>query len=121
MMLGVVRSRGHLWLAARPESVVAWRSAGPHLELAEADRWLEPEDTRAWEAASPQRHTLASWFWHDYDGERRNEIAFTGVGLDRHRICSALDAALLTDAELPLGPGGWASIPDPLLSGPDSP
>ncbi|MBG0851606.1 GTP-binding protein [Streptomyces spinoverrucosus] len=121
VLCGVVRSRGHLWLAGRPDSVVAWRSAGPHLELAEADRWLEQGDAPAWEAASPQRRTLASWFWHDYYGERRNELTFTGVGLDPHRIRSALDAALLTDAELSLGREGWAAIPDPLLGGPDAP
>ncbi|WP_307673098.1 GTP-binding protein [Streptomyces sp. V4I2] len=59
-MGGVVRGRGHLWLCSRPDSVVTWRSAGAHLELREADRWLEPAHTRAWQAASPQRRALAS-------------------------------------------------------------
>jgi G3E family GTPase len=66
VMRGVVRSRGHLWLSSRPDSVVTWRSAGAHLDLREAGRWLEPEETLAWQAATPQRRTLASWFWHDY-------------------------------------------------------
>lgn len=121
VMCGVVRSRGHLWLSSRPESIVTWRSAGPHLELREAGSWLEPDTRRAWEAVSPQRRTLASWFWHDYYGERRNEITFTGTDLDAQRIRSALSAALLTDAELSLGREGWTSIPDPLLSDGDPP
>ncbi|MEU5001295.1 GTP-binding protein [Streptomyces sp. NPDC021622] len=116
VMFGVVRSRGHLWLTSRPDTVVTWRSAGAHLELREADRWLEEASPRAWEAATPQRRTLASWFWHDYYGERRNELVFTGIDLDDQRIRSALDAALLTDAELALGREGWTAIPDPLLS-----
>ncbi|MFF4948683.1 GTP-binding protein [Streptomyces chattanoogensis] len=115
VMAGVVRSRGHLWLCSRPEAVMAWRSAGAHLELREADRWLEPETESEWRAASPQRRTLASWFWHDYYGERRNDITFTGTGLDPDRLCSALDAALLDDTELSLGSDGWADFPDPLL------
>ncbi|MEE1768118.1 GTP-binding protein [Streptomyces sp. JV185] len=116
VMRGVVRSRGHLWLSSRPDSVVTWRSAGAHLELREADRWLEPEEARAWQAATPQRRTLASWFWHDYYGERRNEIVFTGVDLDERAIRLALDEALLTDHELAQGREEWAAIPYPLLS-----
>ncbi|MFE1777052.1 GTP-binding protein [Streptomyces sp. NPDC059008] len=115
VMAGVVRSRGHLWLSSRPEAVVTWRSAGTHMELRAADRWLESETDSAWRAASPQRRTLASWFWHDYYGERRNEITFTGTDLDPDRLRSALDAALLDDTELSLGADGWADFPDPLL------
>lgn len=114
-MRGVVRGRGHLWLCSRPDSVVTWRSAGAHLELGEADRWLEPADARAWQAASPQRRALASWFWDDYYGERRNEITLIGTSLDGPAIRSALDAALLADAELSLGQEGWTTVPDPLL------
>ncbi|MBP2363632.1 hypothetical protein JOF59_006124 [Streptomyces clavifer] len=33
VMRGVTRSRGHLWLSSRPDSVVTWRSAGAHLDL----------------------------------------------------------------------------------------
>jgi G3E family GTPase len=114
-MLGVLRSRGCLWLASRPDAVVTWRSAGSHLEIREADRWLGGRASPAWEAASPQRRTLACWFWDDYYGERRNEIAFTGAGLDLNRIAGALDGALLTDTELSLGPEGWSDLRDPLL------
>ncbi|MEU3404964.1 GTP-binding protein [Streptomyces sp. NPDC006670] len=114
----MARSRGHLWLASRPDAVVTWRSAGAHLELRVADSWLESADATAWKAASPQRRTLASWFWHDYYGERRNEIVFTGIHLDEQRVRSALDEALLTDAELSRGRDGWTAIPDPLLGSP---
>ncbi|MFD7834633.1 GTP-binding protein [Streptomyces sp. NPDC059761] len=118
VMIGAARSRGHLWLCSRPDAVVSWRSAGAHLELFEADRWLEAGDRSVWEAASPQRRTLASWFWHDYYGERRNEIVFTGIDLNEQRIRSALDEALLTDTELSSGRECWTAIPDPLLGSP---
>ncbi|MGW3957007.1 GTP-binding protein [Streptomyces sp. NPDC004752] len=115
VMAGVVRGRGHLWLCSRPDAVVTWRSAGAYLEMREADRWLDEDDARGWQTASPQRRTVASWFWHDYYGERRNEITLTGIGLDQEAVRSALDQALLTDVELSLGRQGWTSIPDPLL------
>lgn len=115
VMLGVLRSRGHLWLASRPGAVVTWRSAGGHLEIREADRWLESSASPAWETATPQRRTLACWFWDDYYGERRNEITFTGAGPDLGRIVGALDSALLSDSELSLGPEVWKALSDPLL------
>ncbi|MFE7712932.1 GTP-binding protein [Streptomyces sp. NPDC057486] len=65
VMLRVLRSRGHLWLANRPDTVINWRSTGPHHDARESDRWLKDSDTRAWEAASAQRRTLACWFWGD--------------------------------------------------------
>ncbi|MEU6346210.1 GTP-binding protein [Streptomyces sp. NPDC046977] len=115
VMFGVLRSRGHLWLCSRPEAVVLWRSAGPHLELLESGHWLKEDDISAWQTASAQRRTMASWFLHTRFGERRNEIAFTGALLDHCRIRGALDAALLDDSELALGPQSWASVHDPLL------
>ncbi|WP_431046515.1 GTP-binding protein [Streptomyces sp. P1-3] len=112
---GVVRGRGHLWLAGRPDTIVVWRSAGGHVELAEAGRWLARDDAEAWRRASPERRTLAAWFWDDHYGERRNEIVFTGGGLDQDRIRTGLDAALLDDGELALGAAEWARFPDPLF------
>ncbi|WP_395360469.1 GTP-binding protein [Streptomyces sp. YH02] len=116
VMLGVLRSRGHLWLSNRPDAVISWRSAGPHLDLRETGRWLEEADARAWQAASAQRRTLASWFWDGPFGERRSEIGFTGAHLDIERIARELDAALLTDAELALGRASWSDWTDPLFS-----
>ncbi|WP_405705974.1 GTP-binding protein [Streptomyces sp. NBC_00069] len=113
--LGALRSRGHLWPANRPESAATWRSAGGHPEIREADHWLEAPASPAWEAASPQRRPLACWFRDAYYGERRNEIVFTGAGLDADRIGGALDSALLTDSELSLGHEGWRTLNDPLL------
>ncbi|WKX68814.1 GTP-binding protein [Streptomyces sp. XD-27] len=112
---GVVRGRGHLWLAGRPDTIVSWRSAGGHVELAEAGRWLARDDAEAWRRASPERRTLAAWFWDDYYEERRNEIVFTGGGLDPDRVRAELDAALLDDGELALGAAEWARFPDPLF------
>jgi G3E family GTPase len=115
IMSGLLRSRGHLWLATRPQSVVSWLSAGRHLELREAGTWLQDGDPSAWRDASPQRRTLASWFWDDYYGERRNEIVFTGADLDEDWLRGILDATLLDDGDLARGAEGWADLPDPLL------
>ncbi|MFJ4340642.1 GTP-binding protein [Streptomyces sp. NPDC088915] len=115
VMSGVLRSRGHLWLASRPGAVVTWRSAGGRPEIREADRWLEAHASPEWAAASPQRRTLACWFWGDHYGERRNEIVLTGTDRDVGRITGALHEALLDHAGLSLGRGSWRRLNDPLL------
>lgn len=112
VMSGVVRSRGHVWLPTCPEEVVSWRSAGRHIELREAGRWLEDFDASGWRDASPLRRTLASWFWDDLYGERRNELVFTGgPDLDQDRLRAALDLALLDDEELSRGADFWRHRP----------
>jgi G3E family GTPase len=70
---GVVRSRGHVWLADRPRVRLRWEQAGGSLSLGEPERW---------------RHLPGC------------ELVLTGVGLDAASALAGLDACLTTDAEL---------------------
>jgi len=47
-------------------------------------------------------------------GDKRQEIVFMGSGMDQKAIRAALDACLLTDKEMALGPEGWFDFEDPL-------
>ncbi|MEU7095666.1 CobW family GTP-binding protein [Kitasatospora aureofaciens] len=100
---GVIRGRGHLWLANRPQSIHRWESAGEHLAIETAGTWLPEQDDSAWRSASPQRRTFAALFWDPYYGERRCELTLTGIDLDVPALHRLLDSCLLTDAELALG------------------
>ena len=51
--------------------------------------------------------------WDPAWGDRRQELAVIGVGLDEQRVREELDACLLTDREMRLGPAGWQGLPDP--------
>ncbi|WP_374111606.1 GTP-binding protein [Pseudonocardia sp. ICBG1142] len=55
--------------------------------------------------------------WDDAVGDCRQELVFIGQGIDRDRLFADLDACLLTDAEIGLGPDGWDALPDPLGTG----
>ncbi|MFT3763330.1 MAG: GTP-binding protein [Pseudoxanthomonas sp.] len=78
----------------------------------QAARWsaplpspLEVPDTREYRAM--QR------LWHPLWGDRRQELAVIGVGLDEIRTRVELEACLLNDEEMALGPDGWLELPDP--------
>lgn len=113
--------------ACRMRSMVAAARPGPrglvgHLN-AQACSWIRR--TRnfrpSWSSPCSTRPTTrggVGWGGDRYSRERHNELTFTGVGLDPHRIRSALDAALLAGAEVPLGQEGWAAIPDPCSAAP---
>ncbi|MEU4118459.1 GTP-binding protein [Kitasatospora sp. NPDC028055] len=113
---GIVRGRGHLWLANRPHSIHRWDFAGEHLAIQNTGSWLPEHDGKAWHAASSQRRTLASLLWDPYYGERRCELTFTGIDLDVPELHRQLNECLLTDAELSLGAEHWGLSDDPFAT-----
>eukprot|EP00878_Enallax_costatus_P042822 GHUV01050309.1.p1 GENE.GHUV01050309.1~~GHUV01050309.1.p1 ORF type:complete len:159 (+),score=22.87 GHUV01050309.1:1134-1610(+) len=53
-------------------------------------------------------------YWHPVWGDRCQELVWIGVDMDEAGIHCMLDACLLSDAEMSLGPEGWAALDDPL-------
>ena len=79
LVAGVVRSRGHLWLADRPHQRVAWESAGATLALGDPEPWQELPGS---------------------------ELVLTGVDLDGEALRTRLDACLATAGDL-TGEATW--------------
>jgi G3E family GTPase len=107
---GVIRAKGHFWVATRPDWVAEFSLAGAISSVAPLGRW--------WASVPPERlptHPEAkaeiAAKWAEPWGDRRQEIVFIGAGLDRKAITAALDAALLTTCDFT--PGAWAKLPDP--------
>ncbi|HWR49438.1 MAG TPA: GTP-binding protein [Pseudonocardiaceae bacterium] len=113
LLKGVVRSRGRVWLATRPEAVLWMESAGGGLHLGVAGDWLAAGDAAAWAAADPERVAMAALNWHHRWGDRRQELAVLTHAADPGEITAALRAALLTEAELAAGENTWRTYPDP--------
>lgn len=61
----------------------------------------------------PREYAVMSARWHPQWGDRRQELAVIGVGLDEAVARDALDACLLTEAELVRGPSAWLNLADP--------
>jgi len=107
---GVVRSKGFLWLASRPDVQALWSQAGSSgrcdpvgVPVAVSGEWPDDPDERA---------ELASR-WHPVFGDRQQELVFIGVGLDADGLRTALADCLLSDREISAGEDTWRALPDP--------
>jgi G3E family GTPase len=111
---GVVRTRGRIWLANRPDECLWLESAGGGLRVGHAGKWLAAaEDPRAWQDAEPERRTAAALRWHPRWGDRTQELTVLVAGADPDTLHAKLSSALLTHDELAAGPGTWQHYPDP--------
>ncbi|MFY1702878.1 CobW family GTP-binding protein [Micromonospora sp. WMMA1923] len=109
----VIRSRGHLWLASQPDTVVAWEFAGGGLTMGSLGHWLVSLPADRWEHVEDQRRLAAALEWDPYYGDRHQHLVFIGLDLDPVELHRALAGCLLTDAELADGEDTWRSYPDP--------
>ncbi|ROO60480.1 G3E family GTPase [Micromonospora sp. Llam0] len=109
----MVRSRGHLWLASQPDTVVAWEFAGGGLSMGSLGHWLVslPEDR--WEHVHDQRRLAAALQWDPYYGDRHQHLVFIGLDADPAELHRTLTGCLLTDAELADGEETWRTYHDP--------
>jgi G3E family GTPase len=107
---GVIRAKGHFWLATRPDWVGEYSLAGAMATTSGLGRWWAavPKDrwpeNRAWRARVMEQ-------WDPVFADRRQELVFIGAALDEAGIRTALDACLVGDDRF--APDDWAHLPDP--------
>ncbi|GLZ47916.1 putative cobalamin synthesis protein [Actinomycetospora sp. NBRC 106375] len=112
LLHGTVRVRGRVWVASQPEHVLWLESAGGALQIGPAGTWLAA-DPQAWDDAGDERRAAAALSWDERFGDREQQIVALVHDAAPAGIVEALDAALLTDAELALGEEAWRRFPDP--------
>ncbi|MDE4176482.1 GTP-binding protein [Phaeobacter sp. PT47_59] len=107
---GVIRAKGHFWIATRPQWAAEFSLAGALSSVQPLGMWWAslPEDRLP---SHPQAQAEIARNWVEPWGDRRQEIVFIGVDLDRAAICDRLNAALI-DADQ-FHPEDWAGLPDP--------
>ncbi|GAA4887400.1 ribosome hibernation factor-recruiting GTPase MRF [Actinomycetospora straminea] len=114
LLHGTIRVRGRVWVASQPEHVLWLESAGGALQVGHAGRWLAADDgARTWDDVDDERRAAAALRWDERFGDREQQLVVLVHDADPARIVEALDAALLTDAELARGEAAWRRFPDP--------
>lgn len=107
---GVIRAKGHFWLATRPDWVGEYALAGAQTLTMGLGRWWAAVPRAQWpEGDAFARHVGTKWdpIW----GDRRQELVFIGIGMDETAVRAALDRCLVSAAALV--PGLWTDLSDP--------
>ena len=113
LLAGLLRSKGFCWIVTRPKWAALWSQAGRVMELSPRGTWWADTPRADWPTDPGERADILAEFDGEY-GDRRQELVFIGKSLDEAAVRAALDACLVTDAEMTGGPDVWATIPDPL-------
>ena len=109
----VVRAKGFFWIATRPDLTFFFSQAGSRKQIDLAGYWWAAVPKEHWPEAAELRDQIRSEFDETW-GDRRQEVVFIGIEMDRAALESALESCLLTDAEVEQGAALWATFEDPI-------
>ena len=107
---GVIRAKGHFWLATRPDWVGEFSLAGPMLEVRGLGLWWSAVPQDRW--PETERARMAEKVAQEF-GDRRQELVFIGMlgQMNRARIGAMLERCLVPEARF--APETWAGLADP--------
>ncbi|MHC2090210.1 zinc metallochaperone GTPase ZigA [Methylobacterium sp. CM6244] len=110
---GLIRAKGHFWLATRPDWVGEFSLAGAIAWVSPMGAWWACVPKARWPEDAEWRSHL-SRNWSEPWGDRRQELVFIGTGLDQAAITAALDACLVGSEEVTrFDPAPYRALPDP--------
>ena len=125
--LGVVRSKGLLWLANANAFPINLQTTGMQIHMRPSEvpfliefmtkQGLSQEENP--KNAAQSLKMIEDGKWTEKNGDKRSELVFIGVGLKKDAIKKALTAALLTEEESEKlgGVKGWKTLKDPFYDG----
>ena len=93
---GVIRAKGHFWIASRPEWLAEFSLAGALSSISPLGTWWASVPQERWPDHDALRNYLAA-NWEEPWGDRRQEIVFIGAGIDWPKLEARLNAALLPE------------------------
>lgn len=107
---GVIRAKGHFWIASRPNWAVEFSLAGVVSSVTPLGGWWASVPRERW-PTHPDSLAEVARNWQEPWGDRRQELVFIGAGMDPAAITKALDDALVEAWDFT--PEAWARLPDP--------
>jgi G3E family GTPase len=113
----VLRAKGFMWLASNHDETILFSVAGSTLTVEPSGLWLAATPSPLEEMkVDPELETYIGQVWEPEFGDRRQELVFIGMHMDREALESRLNATLLTDAELADGPEAWKLYSSPFAA-----
>jgi G3E family GTPase len=110
---GVIRAKGHFWLATRPEWVGELSQAGALVRNEAIGFWWADVPKTRWPDDPVWRATIERR-WHKVYGDRQQELVFIGAAMDEAEIRRQLDACLVgTGRETAFDAREFRKLPDP--------
>jgi len=110
-MPGVIRAKGHFWIATRPDWVAEFSLAGALSSVTPLGIWWASVPKERWPTHERARAYISA-LWQEPWGDRRQEIVFIGAGIDWPSLKARLDDCLLPEG-VARGPDSLPSLPDP--------
>ncbi|WP_114961843.1 zinc metallochaperone GTPase ZigA [Tritonibacter mobilis] len=108
---GVIRAKGHFWVATRPEWVAEFSLAGALSSVAPLGTWWASVPAERWPTHQQARDYMQA-HWQEPFGDRRQELVFIGAGIDWPALKATLDACLIPEATAENLPD-YADLDDP--------
>lgn len=110
---GLLRSKGHFWLATRHDTVCSWAQAGSSAEYRPLGTWWACAPEEFWPDDKDARQSIRQ-DWQPPFGDRRQELVFIGQSLPQSEMLDSLEHCLLSTHEMAFSPEEWqARLPDP--------
>ena len=110
-LAGVIRAKGHFWIATRPDWVAEFSLAGALSSVKPLGTWWASVPKDRWPESEAAQGYMTQ-HWQEPWGDRRQEIVFIGAGIDWADIKARLDAALVSE-NIAQSPDSLPDFPDP--------
>lgn len=91
---GVIRAKGHFWIATRPEWVAEFSLAGSLSSVKPLGTWWASVPKDRWPDSETGRAYMMQ-HWQEPWGDRRQELVFIGAGINWQELEARLDACLM--------------------------
>jgi len=95
---GVIRAKGHFWIASRPQWVIEFSVAGALSSVKPLGHWWAAVPQEHWPDNEDGRDAMKRR-WSEPFGDRRQELVFIGAGIDWPALRERLDACLLPEED----------------------
>jgi G3E family GTPase len=111
-----IDARGCFWIATRPDWMGEIECVRGKVRYRACSVWWATLPRSDWPPLPVSRSTIER-DWHPTFGDRRQQIVFTGSGIDPAAIQRVFDGCLVKGSDdLASWNPGWSSLPDPFES-----